>query len=161
MPVSGVRIHEAAELKPPTLVRRAAVLALLALGVASRATAQRPPWDDALTRFSADIAADVAQDDVGGIAAGVVLDGDLVWARAVAWADRDRRAPMGTSTISWVGSISTLASHGGSVQGSTANIAFDPDARIGVVLPRKYQRGATNLQDAAARLVEELRDIGR
>jgi hypothetical protein len=43
------------------------------------------------------------------------------------------------------------------VAGYTAYIAFDPDARIGVVLLRNYQSGATNLGRAATGLVSELR----
>jgi CubicO group peptidase (beta-lactamase class C family) len=93
-------------MRPPAQVRRAAVIALVAFGVGGRTAAQRPPWDEALARFSTEIAADVSRDDVGGIAAGVVLDGDLVWARAFGWADRSGREPMGTATISRVGSIS-------------------------------------------------------
>ena len=50
-----------------------------------------------------------------------------------------------------------IAGHGGSVAGYTAYIAFDPDARIGVVLLRNYQSGATNLGRAATGLVSELR----
>ena len=50
-----------------------------------------------------------------------------------------------------------IAGHGGSVAGYTAQIAFDPDARIGVVLLRNYQSGATNLARAASGLVAELR----
>jgi CubicO group peptidase (beta-lactamase class C family) len=49
-----------------------------------------------------------------------------------------------------------LASHGGSVAGYTAHLAFDPDARIAVVLLRNYDSGDTNLGRAAAALVREL-----
>ena len=51
-----------------------------------------------------------------------------------------------------------IASHGGSVAGYTAHMAFDPDARIGVVLLRNYGRGVTNLGTAAQGLVTQLRD---
>ena len=50
-----------------------------------------------------------------------------------------------------------IASHGGSVAGYTAHMAFDPEARIGVVLLRNYGRGSTNLGTAAQSLVAQLR----
>jgi CubicO group peptidase (beta-lactamase class C family) len=49
-----------------------------------------------------------------------------------------------------------LASHGGSVAGYTAHLAFDPDARVAVILLRNYDSGDTNLGRAAAALVREL-----
>ena len=50
-----------------------------------------------------------------------------------------------------------IASHGGSVAGYTAHMAFDPEVRIGVVLLRNYGRGSTNLGTAAQGLVAQLR----
>jgi CubicO group peptidase (beta-lactamase class C family) len=50
-----------------------------------------------------------------------------------------------------------IASHGGSVAGYTAHMAFDPEARIGVVLLRNYGRGSTNLGTATQGLVAQLR----
>ncbi len=94
------------------LSRRApAVLAAaLALLLRAPATAQTPaavaPWADALSAFGDEIAADVAHDAAGGIVAGVMVDGDLVWADAWGWADRDTGAPMRTSSVSRTGSIS-------------------------------------------------------
>jgi len=79
-------------------------LAALAL-VAAPLTAQSP-WEEALSAFGDQLAADVAADDVGGIVAGVMVDGDLVWAHAFGWADRDRQVPMSTSSVSRTGSIS-------------------------------------------------------
>lgn len=55
----------------------------------------------------------------------------------------------------------TIASHGGSVAGYTAHMAFDPDARIGAVLLRNYQRGATNLGPTTRSLVRALSRLGR
>ncbi len=48
------------------------------------------------------------------------------------------------------------ASHGGSVAGYTAYLAFDPDAQISVVLLRNYGRGSTNLGRTARGLLREL-----
>jgi CubicO group peptidase (beta-lactamase class C family) len=49
-----------------------------------------------------------------------------------------------------------VAGHSGTVPGYTAYMAFDPATRIGVVLLRNYNRGATNLGATAAALVLEL-----
>lgn len=122
-------------MKLPALIRRAAVLALVVFGVAGRTAAQRPPWDEALARFSSEIAADVAQDDVGGIAAGVVLDGDLVWARAFGRADRERGTPMGSATILRVGSISKTVT--------------------AALLMRLVDRGVVSLDDPVTRYLPE------
>jgi CubicO group peptidase (beta-lactamase class C family) len=93
-----------------------AVLALLLVFVPTGAGAQSDAfrtalheattWDEALASFADNLAADVAADDVGGIAAGVVVDGDLVWARGFGFSDRDSRTPMRASAVSRVGSIS-------------------------------------------------------
>jgi CubicO group peptidase (beta-lactamase class C family) len=49
-----------------------------------------------------------------------------------------------------------LVSHGGSVSGYTAHLAFDPDARVGVILLRNYSGGAVNLGSRANALLGEL-----
>lgn len=49
-----------------------------------------------------------------------------------------------------------LAGHGGSVAGYTANFVFEPESGLGVVILRNYNRGRTNLGDAAQGLLEEL-----
>jgi CubicO group peptidase (beta-lactamase class C family) len=62
-----------------------------------------------------------------------------------------------------VGSLTfeTTVSHGGSVAGYTASMAVDPETRIGVVLLRNYQSGATNLGRAAQGLVARLSALTR
>jgi CubicO group peptidase (beta-lactamase class C family) len=49
-----------------------------------------------------------------------------------------------------------IAGHSGTVAGYAAYLAFDPDTRIGVVLLRNYNHGATNLGATAVRTVLEL-----
>ena len=44
--------------------------------------------------------------------------------------------------------------------GYTAQIAFDPESRIGVILLRNYNVGRTNLQEAAFGLVAALAKAG-
>jgi CubicO group peptidase (beta-lactamase class C family) len=55
---------------------------------------------------------------------------------------------------------SRVAGHSGSVAGYTANIQFDPDAQVGVILLRNYQRGETNLGAAARELVRRITSLG-
>lgn len=50
----------------------------------------------------------------------------------------------------------TLVSHGGSVAGYTAYMAFEPGSGIGVVLLRNYNRGETNLGGTAIGLLTAL-----
>ena len=85
---------------------RLLVAAIGVLGQSALVSAQSPSRDEALTAFSRQLRADVAADDVGGIVAGVMVDGDLVWAQAFGWADRDARTPMSTASILRTGSIS-------------------------------------------------------
>ena len=85
---------------------RLLVAAIGVLGQSVLVSAQSPSRDEALTAFSRQLRADVAADDVGGSVAGVMVDGDLVWAQAFGWADRDARTPMSTASISRTGSIS-------------------------------------------------------
>ena len=84
----------------------AALCLVVAGGLLPSAAAGQDRWDDALERFGQQLATDVLADDVGGIVAGVMVDGDLVWAKAYGWADRDSGVPMATSSVSRTGSIS-------------------------------------------------------
>jgi CubicO group peptidase (beta-lactamase class C family) len=54
----------------------------------------------------AELRADVAADNVGGITAAVVAGDRLVWAEGFGWADRDKHVPAGIETIYRIGSIS-------------------------------------------------------
>ena len=90
-----------------TVCATAALLA--ASAVARPAFAQgvdAQAWNAAITRFERKMEAQVAADDVGGVSAAVARGGDVVWARAFGWADRDRRIPAGVGSIYRVGSIS-------------------------------------------------------
>jgi CubicO group peptidase (beta-lactamase class C family) len=116
-----------------------AVLLVQARAGAAQILAPRPSWDAFLQRFGATLQADVAADDVGGIAAGVVVDGDLVWARAFGWADRDRHVPMGTASISRIGSISKTV---------TATLMM-----------RLVDQGVLSLDDPVSRYLPEIREI--
>lgn len=79
---------------------------VVAFGLVPSATVAQDQWDAALGRFGQQIASDVREDNIGGVVAGVTVDGDLVWAKAYGWADRDLRVPMATSSVARTGSIS-------------------------------------------------------
>ena len=90
-----------------TALRIRSTLGLLAaLASVAAPVAGQSRWEEALSGVADRLAADVAEDDVGGTAAGVMVDGDLVWAQAFGWADRDRRVAMTTASVSRTGSIS-------------------------------------------------------
>lgn len=83
-----------------------ALLLLLAGPFVQTPLSAQQGWDSHLDAFAAGLSEGVAEDSVGGLVAGVAIDGDLVWAAAFGWADRDRRLPMQTSAVSRTGSIS-------------------------------------------------------
>lgn len=88
--------------------RRRWLLGLLLVSalVGTPVAAQNAAWDREIADFAEQLSVQVSEDDVGGIAAGIVVDGDLVWARGFGWADRDGRVPMSPSAVSRTGSIS-------------------------------------------------------
>lgn len=93
-------------------------------------------WDSALDAFADEIAEGVRKDSVGGIVAGVVVDGDLVWATAFGWADRADRRPMATSSVSRTGSISKSVT--------------------AVLMMRLVDRGLIDLDDPVRRYLPEV-----
>lgn len=75
-------------------------------GAAAPAHAQISQWDATLEQFAERIGQQVEADSIGGIVAGVAVDGDLVWARGFGYADREPQAPIMPSAVSRTGSIS-------------------------------------------------------
>jgi len=101
-----------------------------------------PGWDQTLASFGERIAAEVSEDGVGGIAVGVVVDGDLVWAKGFGWSDREERIPMSPGVVSRTGSISKSVT--------------------AMVLMRLVDRGIVQLDDPVERYLPEfsaVRDI--
>lgn len=70
------------------------------------AAMQDPEWERTLDTFAAQIEQQVSADGIGGIAAGVIVDGDVVWARGFGWSERDDQVPMPAGAVSRTGSIS-------------------------------------------------------
>ena len=68
--------------------------------------AQFTPFEAAIADFEALLAGDVAEDGIGGIAAGIVVEDQLIWAKGFGWADTERRIPTDVLTIARTGSIS-------------------------------------------------------
>ena len=106
-----------------------------------KAAMQTPEWDDAIRVFSEGLSAQVAQDAVGGIAAGVIVDGDLVWAKGFGLSDRDHRTPMAPSAVSRTGSISKSVT--------------------ALVLMRLVDRGVVHLDDAVSMYLPEFSSVAR
>jgi len=99
------------------------------------AAMQEAEWNRTIESFSETLAAEVALDDVGGIVAGVVVDGDLIWARGFGRKDRDQEAPMASSTVSRTGSISKSVT--------------------ALVLMRMVDRGMVRLEDPVEKYLPE------
>ncbi len=69
----------------------------------------------------------------------------------------DRRGYGLGFTIDYDDEGDRIAGHGGSVAGYNATLRFDPEARIGVILLRNYNGGATNLGRVAAETIRDVR----
>jgi CubicO group peptidase (beta-lactamase class C family) len=63
---------------------------------------------------------------------------------------------IGLSILKDVEEGNTIVGHGGSVAGYTAYMAVHLESGVGVVLLRNYQRGETNLAEAARALITKL-----
>ena len=98
-------------------------------------------WESVLADFATAIAQDVQADGVGGIIAGVAVDGDLVWAKSFGWSDRDARTPLGTASLSRIGSISKSVT--------------------AMLLMRLVDRGVVRLDDPVERYLPEIRGLAQ
>jgi CubicO group peptidase (beta-lactamase class C family) len=81
----------------------------------------------------------VALDDAGGIAVGVVVQGDLVWAKGFGWSDRDEQVPMSPAAVSRTGSISK--------------------SLTAMVLMKLVDRGVVSLDDPVERYLPEFSSV--
>lgn len=99
---------ERARLRAPRGSARAVVVGAVAVSAAlvpGRVYPQHDPFAGAISEFEAALAADVAGDGVGSLAAAVVIGAEVVWQNGLGWADPDRRRAAGPETIYRVGSI--------------------------------------------------------
>lgn len=88
---------------------QASWLVLLSLGAGalpSRVLAQFTPFESALARFDAEVAANVAEDAGGAISVAVFQGDHVIWAKGFGWADIEGRVAANSRTIGRIGSIS-------------------------------------------------------
>ena len=84
------------------------ILFFLCLAGEGAAAQQYTPFEDALARFDAQIAAQVQEDGIGAISAGVVVADRLVWKRAWGWADVSRQVPADPDGVYRIGSLTKV-----------------------------------------------------
>ncbi len=101
--------------KRGSLIKRAGWLALAGCLAAHPAAAQQytpeqqyTPVQTALARFDAKIAAEVRDDGIGAISAGVILGDSLVWTRAWGWSDVARQLPARGDEVYRIASVTKL-----------------------------------------------------
>lgn len=82
------------------------LLTLVAGALPSRALAQFTPFESALARFEAEVAASVAEDAGGAVSVAVFQGDHVIWAKGFGWADIEGRVAANSRTIGRIGSIS-------------------------------------------------------
>lgn len=82
------------------------LIATLGLALASPATAQFTPFEAAVARFDAEVAAGVAGDRGGAVSVAVFDGPEIVWSKGWGWADIEGRVAATEHTIGRTGSIS-------------------------------------------------------
>lgn len=70
------------------------------------ALAQFTPFEAAVARFDAEVAAGVAKDAAGCVSVAVFEGGRVIWSKGYGWADIENRVPATPDTIGRIGSIS-------------------------------------------------------
>ena len=76
--------------------------------LATGALAKHPRVRTAIGLLESWLEAQIAYEGIPGMSMAVVYDQELVWARGLAWADRDKKTPATPETIYGIGSISKL-----------------------------------------------------
>jgi CubicO group peptidase (beta-lactamase class C family) len=124
-----------------THLGRVSGIALAVLLSSSSLAGQMPAWDRPVSDFAEQLRQQVGEDAVGGIAAGIMVDGDLVWAQGFGWSDREKRVPMTASAISRTGSISKSVT--------------------ALLLMRLVDRGVVGLDEPVERYLPEFARVSR
>ena len=94
---------------------------------------------EVIARLEEQIVADVEADNVGSIAAGVVMGNDLVWAKAFGWADVQNKVPADITSIYRIGSISKSVT--------------------AVLLVRLAGKGILDLDDPVSKYLPEIKNL--
>jgi CubicO group peptidase (beta-lactamase class C family) len=100
---------------------------------------QHPYWSQIIDGYAEQLGSHVSQDNVGGIAAGVVVGGEMVWAEGFGWADRADEVEMTPSAIFRTGAVSR--------------------AVTAVLLMRLVDKGIVVLDEPVARHLPELSTV--
>jgi CubicO group peptidase (beta-lactamase class C family) len=90
--------------QPRHQIRSAFALALITMVCVARAHAQTR--EAVIADFEARLSRDVRADNVGSIAAGIVVGAEVIWAKAFGLKDRDRAVPADAHNLYRIGSIS-------------------------------------------------------
>jgi CubicO group peptidase (beta-lactamase class C family) len=122
-----------------TLLSIAVTPVLCACAPGPTAVAQTTTHSAAIDAFRDRLQADVAADNVGSIAAAVVVGDSIVWTEAFGWADRDKHIRADAHTIYRLGSVS---------KSFTA-----------IVLAQLVDRGVIALDDPVERYFPEIRGL--
>jgi len=86
--------------------RRAACCAIAIFLLASgSALAQFTPFEAALAKFDADVAAGMAADGAGCVSVAVFIGNNVIWTKGYGWADIEKRIAATPETIGRIGSI--------------------------------------------------------
>lgn len=97
------------------------------------------PFQAAVSRFEFQLAQDVAEDGIGSISAGVVVENKVVWSKGFGWADVERQIPAHSKTVFRTGSIS---------KSFTA-----------VLMMKMIEEGYFELDDPVEKYFPEIRDL--
>jgi CubicO group peptidase (beta-lactamase class C family) len=123
----------------PAVPFRAAVSLLLGLLGPATAFGQFTPFEAAIAKFDAEIAAGVAQDAAGCASVAVFIGNKVVWAKGYGWADIENRVQATADTIGRIGSIA---------KSFTA-----------VTLMQLVERGILSLDDPVERYFPQIREL--
>ena len=87
-------------------IRKGTIFLLLSFLWTAAALAQFTPFESAIARFDAEVAAGVAKDAAGCVSVAVFEGGKVIWSKGYGWADIENRVPATADTIGRIGSIS-------------------------------------------------------
>ena len=115
------------------------LVSLACLTAPDSVSGQFTPFEAAIARFDAEVAAGVAEDAAGAVSVAVFERDHVVWTKGWGWADIERRVAADARTIGRTGSISKTF---------TAALAL-----------QLHERGVIDLDDPVAEYLPEIREL--